>query len=154
MQYRTLAVSALVSLAQAQSPFDFKSAPLVNSVVTPKGPLLEIPLLGFGTWNLTAGQNGTDAVKNAITIGYRHIDGATAYGNQVAVGKGIEAALAANPALKREDLWVTTKLWSTRHGDQISGGTDLNLQQLNLTYVDLSLMVCKIRSQKESTNIN
>ena|ERR1700712_874256 len=144
MQYRTLAISALASLAQAHGPSGPAKVPTVDSVVTPKGPLLEIPLLGFGTWNLTAGQNGTDAVKNAISIGYRHIDGATAYGNQVAVGKGIEAALAANKGLKREDLWVTTKLWSTRHGDQISGGTDVNLQQLNLTYVDLSLMVCSL----------
>jgi diketogulonate reductase-like aldo/keto reductase len=79
-------------------------------------------------------------VQNALKIGYRHLDGATAYGNQVSVGKGIAAALAANKALSRSDIWVTTKLWSNRHGNMTESGIVQALEQLNLTYVDLTLM--------------
>lgn len=134
MRSHALFAPALVTLAQAQAPTGFDPA------LTAKGPLADIPVVGFGTWSLVNGANGTAAVKSALEVGFRHLDGATAYTNQDAVGKGIAAALAANKDLKREDIWVTSKLWSTRHGDKIPSGMDLNLQQLNLTYVDLSLM--------------
>ena len=69
-----------------------------------------IPLLGYGTWNLNK-SNISDAVSLALQTGYRHIDGAAAYGNQKDVGKGIADGLN-KAGLKRGDIWVTSKLWN------------------------------------------
>jgi alcohol dehydrogenase (NADP+) len=75
----------------------------------PKPLSLDIPLLGFGTWNLK--ENCSQAVSFAIQQGYRHIDCAAAYGNEKEVGQGIAEGLAIT-GLKREDLWITSKLWN------------------------------------------
>ena len=80
-------------------------------VLTPQPLTLDnIPLLGFGTWNLDR-DNASEAVSWAIQTGYRHIDCAAAYKNQDLVGKGIVDGLAKT-GLKREDLWITSKLWN------------------------------------------
>jgi len=92
---------ALVTLASAAVE---QQIPLFSSSVQ------DIPRNGFGTWNLK-GDNTSDVVSAAIQAGYRHIDGATAYGNHVAVGKGIKDGLK-KAGLKREELWVTSKLWN------------------------------------------
>lgn len=87
--------------------------PLEPSVIlTPSQPLTldSIPLLGFGTWNLDR-ENATEAVSWAIQAGYRHIDCAAIYRNQDLVGKGIADGLKKT-GLKREDLWITSKLWN------------------------------------------
>lgn len=70
----------------------------------------QIPLLGFGTWNLDR-SNATEAVSYAIQTGYRHIDGAAAYSNEDLVGKGIADGLKKT-GLDRSDIWVTSKLWN------------------------------------------
>jgi hypothetical protein len=70
------------------------------------------PSIGFGTWNLNLSpENTTEAVAYAIEIGYRQIDCAAAYGNEVAVGKGIKEGLK-RAGIERGDLWVTSKLWN------------------------------------------
>jgi 2,5-diketo-D-gluconate reductase B len=66
---------------------------------------VEIPKLGLGTWQIT-GADATEAVRDALELGYRHIDTAVAYGNHVVVGRG----LAASP-VDRDDVVLTTKLW-------------------------------------------
>ncbi len=71
-----------------------------------------IPLLGFGTWNLTP-EDARRMVAEALRIGYRHIDTAWIYENEAAVGDGIRDAIAAGH-VKREDIWLTTKIW-VRH---------------------------------------
>ena len=68
-----------------------------------------IPLLGFGTWNLTP-DDARRMVAEALRIGYRHIDTAWIYKNEAAVGDGIRDAIAAGH-VKREDIWLTTKIW-------------------------------------------
>ena len=71
-----------------------------------------IPAIGFGTWNLKiSGTNTSAAVATAIKTGYRHIDCAAAYDNQKDVGQGIKDGLEET-GLKREDIWVTSKLWN------------------------------------------
>jgi len=126
--------------------------------ISPKnGPFNEIPMLGFGTWMLWDAKNCTEAVAKAIEAGYRHFDGATAYENQACVGAGLKEGMRRT-GLKRSDLWITSKLWSTRynlysnfgilnqtkqlcrHGSKAQTGLDTNLQQLGLDYIDLSLM--------------
>jgi len=93
----------------------FALATLAYAAVEQQIPLFspgvqDIPCNGFGTWNLK-GDNTSDVVSAAIQAGYRHIDGATAYGNHVAVGEGIKDGLK-KAGLKREELWVTSKLWN------------------------------------------
>jgi alcohol dehydrogenase (NADP+) len=70
------------------------------------------PLIGFGTWNLKeSADNTSSAVALALEAGYRQIDCAAAYGNEKAVGKGIAKGLKKS-GLKREDIWITSKLWN------------------------------------------
>lgn len=74
-----------------------------------------IPAIGFGTWNLKiSSANTSAAVATAIKTGYRHIDCAAAYDNQKDVGKGIRDGLEET-GLKREDIWVTSKLWNDQY---------------------------------------
>ena len=68
-----------------------------------------IPLLGFGTWNLTP-EVARTRVAEALRIGYRHIDTAWIYRNEAAVGDGIRDAIAAGH-VARDDIWLTTKIW-------------------------------------------
>jgi len=84
-------------------------------------PLLstEIPIsqppIGFGTWNLKISpQNTSDVVSLAIQTGYRQIDCAAAYGNEKDVGRGIKDGLK-KAGLRREDIWVTSKLWNDQY---------------------------------------
>lgn len=103
----------------------------------PLGPstLFQIPILGFGTWNLK--DNATDAVSHAIHTGYRHIDCAAAYKNEKAVGRGISEGLK-RAGLSREDIWVTSKLWNDHHDPSlVEAAIDKTLSDLNLDYLDL-----------------
>ena len=80
---------------------------------TPSTPI-DIPLLGFGTWNLSPDEhNASAAVSHAIQTGYRHIDCAAAYRNEKDVGQGIKDGLK-KAGLRREDIWVTSKLWNDK----------------------------------------
>ncbi|KAJ8060664.1 hypothetical protein OCU04_010972 [Sclerotinia nivalis] len=100
------------------------------------------PLIGFGTWNLNISpENTTEAVAYAIEIGYRQIDCAAAYQNEVDVGRGIKEGLK-RAGLKREDIWVTSKLWNDHHGsyENVENGLNQTLKDLGLDYLDLYLM--------------
>ena len=81
------------------------SAPLQAGPPNPS-TLAEIPLLGFGTWNLDR-SNASEVITTAFKSGYRHFDCAAVYGNEKEVGKGIKDA-----GVKREEFWVTSKLWN------------------------------------------
>lgn len=74
----------------------------------------------------------------AIECGYRHIDAATAYGNEAAVGAGLADVLARG-IVKREDLFITTKLWVVDTED-VAGALSRSLASLGLTYLDLYLI--------------
>jgi len=99
-----------------------------------------IPLVGFGTWKSQKGEVAT-AVYEAIRVGYRHIDAAWVYKNQEEVGAAIQRAIGEG-LVKREDLFVTSKLWNNFHGDEstVESHCRDNLQQLGLDYVDLFLI--------------
>jgi glycerol 2-dehydrogenase (NADP+) len=96
-----------------------------------------IPALGLGTWQGEPGQVKT-AVSHALDVGYKHIDCAYMYGNEDEVGAGLKQAFASGK-VKREDIFVTTKLWCTFHS-RAEENLDMSLKDLGLDYVDLYLM--------------
>ena len=101
-----------------------------------------IPALGFGTFANDGPKGGSyKATLKALESGYRHLDCAAYYMNEDEVGDAIHDFLAANPSVKREDIFVTTKCWAhlTRPGD-IEWSLDQSLKYLRLDYVDLFLL--------------
>ena len=73
----------------------------------------QVPSVGLGLWKIE--QDATaQVVQQAIDCGYRHFDSACDYGNEVQTGEGLAASLSKG-IVKREDLWVTSKLWNTYH---------------------------------------
>lgn len=92
-----------------------------------------IPQLGLGTWRSTE-EEAYNAVISALKDGYRHIDSAAIYENEIPVGKAIR-----DSGVPREEIFVTTKLWSTQQRDP-AAALDASLKRLGLEYVDLYLM--------------
>ncbi len=99
----------------------------------------EIPLLGFGTWQLR-GDEACAMVREAIGLGYRHIDTAVVYGNETEVGAGIAEAIA-DGVVTRDELFVTTKVWPDRfQPDAMRASAEESLTRLGLDHVDLLLL--------------
>jgi 2,5-diketo-D-gluconate reductase A len=96
---------------------------------------VEMPQLGFGVFQIPAGQT-QEKVEEALGVGYRHVDTAAAYGNEAEVG----AAIAAT-GVRREDVFVTTKLWNSDQGfDSALRGFEASLERLGTGHVDLYLI--------------
>ncbi|KAK3371976.1 NADP-dependent oxidoreductase domain-containing protein [Podospora didyma] len=97
----------------------------------------DIPALGLGTWQSETGKV-KEAVACALKSGYRLIDGAYCYGNEDEVGEGLAEAFASG-AVKREDVFVVSKVWTT-YNTRVELGLDKSLKSLGLDYVDLFLV--------------
>ncbi|MCC8120299.1 MAG: aldo/keto reductase [Bacteroidales bacterium] len=97
---------------------------------------LEIPSVGFGTWQTPDGDTAVKAVKCALADGYRHIDAAAVYANEASVGKGI-----AESGIPRQKIWVTSKVWNTDRGyDSTLRAFERTSKDLGLDCLDLYLV--------------
>jgi diketogulonate reductase-like aldo/keto reductase len=94
----------------------------------------EIPMLGFGAWDNTFEQDIYTQVREAIEVGYRHIDTAAFYRNESAVGDAVK-----DSGVPREELFITTKLWPTDFADAERAFDD-SMRKLKLDYIDLYLL--------------
>jgi 2,5-diketo-D-gluconate reductase A len=106
-------------------------AAAIPAVTLPGG--VSMPMIGFGTWQLR-GRPGREAMRTALTAGYRHIDTATMYGNEADVGYAL-----AESKLDRAEVFITTKLPSGRAGRERST-LSASLRALGTTQVDLWLV--------------
>lgn len=96
----------------------------------------EIPTIGFGTWQTPEGDVAYQSVLDALEAGYRHIDTAAIYGNEISVGKAIK-----DSNLKREDIFLTSKLWNSNHSyEKAKDAIKESLVKLDVDYLDLYLI--------------
>lgn len=101
---------------------------------------VEMPWLGLGVFRVEEGQELVDAVKIAIKNGYRSIDTAAIYGNEVGVGQGVREAMEEF-GIKREELFITSKVWNSELGyESALAAYEESLKKLGLEYLDLYLI--------------
>lgn len=99
----------------------------------------DIPQIGLGTRGIQ-GEEGLRLIREAIELGYRHFDTASAYGNEEIIGRAVSEAIAAGD-VTREELFITTKAWQDEQGtDAIPVAFRASLDRLGLDYVDLYLV--------------
>ena len=99
----------------------------------------KLPSVGFGFWKVE-NASAADVAQQAIATGYRHLDCACDYGNEVEVGHGIAKAIETG-LCQRQDLWVTSKLWNTYHSaEHVKMACERSLNDLGLDQLDLYLI--------------
>src|SRR6185436_21172594 len=99
----------------------------------------QMPVIGLGMWKVDK-PTVPALVEEAARTGYRHFDCASDYGNEAEVGAGLQNVMRAGTA-RREDLWVTSKLWNTNHAaDHVRPACERSLRDLKLDYLDLYLI--------------
>ncbi|MEJ3404551.1 aldo/keto reductase [Rathayibacter sp. YIM 133350] len=97
---------------------------------------VEIPAIGFGTWQIPKGEPAYDSVRTALEAGYRHIDTARAYGNEASVGKAI-----ADSGIARDEIFLTTKLPAeVKDYEGAKASFEKSIDALGMDHVDLYLI--------------
>ncbi|CAI2729453.1 unnamed protein product [Schistosoma spindalis] len=98
-----------------------------------------IPVVGLGTWNSPSDLVG-EAVKKALEVGYRHLDCAYIYKNEIEVGIALEDSMKSLK-LNRDEIFITSKLWHTGHRpENVKSSCESSLKNLRLNYLDLYLI--------------
>lgn len=97
---------------------------------------VEIPCIGFGTWQTPDGEVAVSAIRSAIEAGYRHVDTAQGYGNEESVGVAVRQS-----GIGREEIFVTSKLANGEHGyDRTLAAFEGTMKRLDMDYIDLFLI--------------
>ena len=108
---------------------------------------IEMPYLGLGVWQTQDGQEVINAVKWALEGGYRHIDTAAIYENEVGVGEGIKQS-----GVPREEVFLVSKVWNTDQGyDSTLRAFEASLSKLGTVYLDLYLIHWPVKGQYKET---
>jgi diketogulonate reductase-like aldo/keto reductase len=108
---------------------------------------VRMPWLGLGVLHITDGEQVENAVRWALEAGYRHIDTATVYGNEVGVGQALKKS-----GVPRQEIFVTTKVWNSDQGyDNTLAAFEASLQRLKLDYVDLYLVHWPVKDKFNDT---
>lgn len=98
-----------------------------------------LPAVGLGLWKIPRPQTA-ELVQSAVRAGYRHFDAACDYGNEAEVGAGLKRSLAAGEC-RRDELWITSKLWNTYHrAEHVRPACERTLRDLGVDYLDLYLI--------------
>ena len=112
----------------------------------------KIPCIGFGTWQTPDGETAVNAVKEAIKLGYKHIDTAAIYGNEKSIGKAIKEI-----GINRDELFITSKVWNKERGYKTTlKAFEKTLNDLCIDYLDLYLIhwPASVNQFKDWDNIN
>jgi len=108
---------------------------------------VSMPWLGLGVLHVADGETVENAVRWALEAGYRHIDTAAIYGNEVGVGRALKQS-----GVSRKDIFVTSKVWNRDQGyDQTLAAFDASLERLNMEYVDLYLVHWPVEDKYKET---
>lgn len=108
---------------------------------------VKMPQLGFGVFKVPEGEEAYNAVKWALEAGYRGIDTAAVYKNEVSVGKAIK-----DSGIPREELFITTKVWNDDQGyEETLAAFEKSLERLKLDYVDLYLIHWPVKGKYKDT---
>ncbi len=121
--------------------------PASNDITSESLPLQSgqrIPTVGLGVWQAPRGEVTRQAVLTALRLGYRHIDTAYVYGNELDVGWAVRES-----GIPREQIFVTTKLWNDHHGyDAARRAFEVSLRRLGFEYIDLYLLHWPVRGKR------
>lgn len=102
---------------------------------------VEIPQFGLGTYLMKDRNEIYNAVTVALENGYRHIDTAQFYDNEVVIGQALKDFLSKHPEVTRKDIFITSKIWNTSHPYQLAKDAFMEiLKRLQLDYLDLCLI--------------
>lgn len=119
-----------------------KENPLKQTIMLNNG--ISMPILGLGVWKTKSGKECKEAVLNALEAGYRHIDTARIYDNEVDVGQAIRES-----GIPRKEIFITTKLWNADQGsDKTRKALENSLDRLGIDFVDLYLIHFPVTSKE------
>ncbi|WP_017852761.1 aldo/keto reductase [Leptospira interrogans] len=119
-----------------------KENPLKQTIILNNG--ISMPILGLGVWKTKSGKECKEAVLNALEAGYRHIDTARIYDNEVDVGQAIRES-----RIPRKEIFITTKLWNADQGsDKTRKALENSLDRLGIDFVDLYLIHFPVTSKR------
>ncbi|ASV05595.1 aldo/keto reductase [Leptospira interrogans] len=119
-----------------------KENPLKQMIMLNNG--ISMPILGLGVWKTKSGKECKEAVLNALEAGYRHIDTARIYDNEVDVGQAIRES-----RIPRKEIFITTKLWNADQGsDKTRKALENSLDRLGIDFVDLYLIHFPVTSKR------